>query len=168
MNTNNQPTITLIRHAKSSWHNPSLIDFDRPLNRRGIMDAPKVGTALVQAGVSFDKVLCSNAQRARHTMLLLQQGMAIDDNIIEYRQDLYGAGANYLLTCIKARQESAHNIAIIGHNPGMEDLANRLADQSVGHMSTCVAIQLEFDPDDWAELLPASGKVRLLIKPRDL
>lgn len=160
--------LILIRHAKSSWNNPSLTDFDRPLNKRGTRDAPKVGAALTRAGISFDKVLCSDARRACRTLSLVGQEVSMDDDAIVYRHSMYGASSGHLLSCIKEQPDTVATLALIGHNPGMEDLANSLAEVPVGAMSTCNAIQLEFDCDHWAELSPAKGKLMLHIKPRDL
>ena len=160
--------LTLIRHAKSSWNNPSLTDFDRPLNKRGIHDAPRVGAELEQAGISFDRVLCSDARRARQTLLLISQSVPIDADVIEYRPDMYGASAGHLLSCIAEQAEAVTDIALVGHNPGMEDLAHRLEDEAVGAMSTCNVVRLEFDCENWCDLSSASGKVVLIIRPRDL
>ena len=161
-------TLTLIRHAKSSWNNPSLTDFDRPLNKRGIRDAPKVGTAIEQAGISFDRVLCSDARRARQTLSLLSHGVTVDDDVIEYRHDMYGASAHHLLSCIAEQADSVSDIALVGHNPGMEDLANNLADEHIGAMSTCNVVQIEFDCDSWSDLSSASATVAFIIRPGDL
>jgi phosphohistidine phosphatase len=161
-------TLTLIRHAKSSWSNPSLSDFERPLNKRGTHDAPRVGAALQQADISFDRVLCSDAQRARQTLTLLGQGIEVNEGIIEYRHDLYGASANHLLTCVKEQSDSINNLALVGHNPGMEDLAEMLASSPPGLMPTCCVIHLVYECESWSGLLQAQGEVALQISPRDL
>ena len=161
-------SITLIRHAKSSWNNPSFTDFERPLNKRGSRDAPRVGAAMKQADVIFDKVLCSDAKRARQTLSLLKQEIEIDEGIIGYRHDMYGASANHLLSCITEMPNSIENIALIGHNPGMEDLANKLAEFPVGPMPTCCVIHLLYEFDGWGDLLQTTGKIALQIRPREL
>ncbi len=161
-------TLTLIRHAKSSWNNPSLSDFERPLNKRGIGDAPKVGAALAEAGLSFDRLLCSDAQRTRQTLSLLRQGIEIDEQIIEYRHDLYGASADHLYTSISSQPSSILHLALIGHNPGMEDLANSLAEQAIGPMPTCCVVQLRFECEAWVDMPMSAGNIGLMIRPRDL
>ena len=161
-------TVTLIRHAKSSWSDPSFTDFERPLNKRGMRDAPRVGTALSLADVVFDRVLCSDAKRARQTLSLLKQGIEIDEEIIEYRHDLYGASADHLFSCITEQPDSIYNFALVGHNPGMEDLANGLAEEHIGPMPTCCVIHLAVEFDAWDDLLKTRGKVALTIRPRDL
>lgn len=161
-------TLTIIRHAKSSWNDPSLTDFQRPLNKRGVRDAPRIGEALHERGVSFDAVLCSDAQRAMQTLSLLGQGMAIDEEIVAYRHDMYGATANHLVSCIAEQPDSLSSIALVGHNPGMEDLAYKLAEQPVGHMSTCNVVQLLFECSKWSDLSPGTGKAALILRPREL
>jgi len=161
-------TVALIRHAKSSWSDPSFSDFERPLNKRGIRDAPRVWAALSQADVSFDRVLCSDAKRARQTLSLLKQGIVIDEEIIGYRHDLYCASADHLFSCITEQPDSIYNLALVGHNPGMEDLANSLAEEHIGPMPTCCVIHLAYECDTWDDLFQARGKVALTIRPRDL
>ncbi len=143
-------------------------DFERPLNKRGVTDAPKVGASLQKAGFSFDRILCSDAQRAQQTLLLIRQGIEIDERIIEHRHDLYCASADHLLSCITEQPDSIFNIALVGHNPGMEDLANSLAEQAIGPMPTCCVVQLQFECEDWAKLAIQAGNISLIIRPREL
>ena len=160
--------LTLIRHAKSSWDNPSSTDFERPLNKRGIHDAPKVGAVLEEAGVSFDRVLCSDARRARQTLLLISQSVPIDEDVIDFRSDMYGASAHHLLSCVAEQADTVSDIALVGHNPGMEDLAATLAGEVVGAMSTCNVVRIGFECESWSDLYGLSGNVSLIIRPRDL
>lgn len=145
-----------------------MTDFERPLDKRGIHDAPRVGAVLDETGISFDRVLCSDARRARQTLSLISQGGAIKDDVIEYRSDMYGASAHHLLSCLAEQADADSNIALVGHNPGMEDLANSLAEEAVGAMSTCNVVQIEFDCDSWSDLPGLTGNVTLVIRPRDL
>jgi len=168
MSTVVERSVTLIRHAKSSWDNPLLRDFERPLNKRGRKDAPAVGAALASAGIVFDKVLCSDARRARQTLDLIRSNLNIKQKVIDYKHELYGAGANVMLSMIISQPAQVHHLALLGHNPGMEDLANRLAESSTGKMSTGCVIQLLFDCKSWAGLVSSTGRAGLLIRPRDL
>ena len=161
-------TLTLIRHAKSSWNDRFLTDFERPLNKRGIADAPKVGAALNQAGLSFDQILCSDAKRTKQTLSLLGQGIEIDEKVIEYRHDLYGASVDQLLSSISSQASDIYHLALIGHNPGMEDLADSLLTQAIGPMPTCCVVQIQFDCEDWLELPVSEGNLGLMIRPREL
>lgn len=168
MGTKAKRTVTLIRHAKSSWRDPSLTDFERPLNKRGLRDAPRIAAALENTSVSFDKVLCSDARRAKQTLSMIAQALEIHEGIIEYRRDLYGASASHLFSCIKEQADSTRNIALLGHNPGMEELANSLCEEPVGPMPTCCVIRLVFEFAPWSELLPASGELVFQLKPKSL
>jgi len=168
MNKPTKRTITLIRHAKSSWRDPSLADFERPLNKRGMRDAPRVGAALSEKAISFDKVLCSEARRAKQTLSGLMQALEIHEEIVEYRRDLYAASASDLFSCLKEQTDSNRHIALLGHNPGMEELANSLCDEAAGPMPTCCVIQLLFESTSWNKLLPASGELTVRLKPRNL
>ena len=163
MNKPTKRTITLIRHAKSSWSDPSLTDFERPLNKRGMRDAPRVGAALSEKTITFDKVLCSDAQRARQTLGLLKQTVHIGEDTIEYRSELYGASAQRLLSGIKEQPNSVQHIAVLAHNPGIEELADILSEVAVGPMPTCCVVHLSFDCSTWNDLPLASGQLVLRI-----
>lgn len=134
--------LTLIRHAKSSWKAPVASDFDRPLNRRGGRDAPRMGAELARLGIQFDTVLCSSAVRARETLAGLRQGMSIDDNCIEYRRELYLAPAQRLYDMVRDLAGTRKDIALIGHNPGIEDLAARLSGGDIEYMPTCCVVRI--------------------------
>ena len=168
MNKLTERTITLIRHAKSSWRDSSLADFERPLNKRGMRDAPRIGAVLSEKGISLDKVLCSDALRARQTLDLVKQEMHMDESTIEYRSELYGASAQRLLSCIKEQHSSIAHIALLAHNPGIEELADTLSEMAVGPMPTCCVVHLSFDCASWRDLPLSTGKVTLRLKPRNL
>ena len=157
-----------MRHAKSSWSDPSLSDFERPLNKRGIADVPRIAAALSEQRISFDKVLCSTAQRARQTLALLEQHLDINKAVIEYHQELYGASVERLLSCIAEQPESIEHIVLLGHNPGVEDLADRLSTVAVGPMPTCCVVQLSLGCTAWSNLPPRCGNLVLQLKPREL
>ena len=168
MNKKVMRTITLIRHAKSSWSDPNLSDFERPLNKRGIRDAPRIATALSEQDISFDKVLCSAAQRARQTLALLSQHLDINEAIIEYRNELYGASVDRLLSCIAQQPKSVQHIALVGHNPGIEDLADLISRVAIGPMPTCCVVQLSLECTTWSILPPHCGNLVLQLKPKEL
>jgi phosphohistidine phosphatase len=161
--------LVLVRHAKSSWTNPDLADHDRPLNARGRDAATAVGQFLHGSGVRPDLVLCSSATRARQTLERLHfEGAAV---VIE--DDLYGAGASALLTRVLAVPNEVHTLAVIAHNPGIEDLARLLADQrddleAAGKFPTGAVADLEFAIDAWAEVAPGQGQLRSFVVPRAL
>ncbi len=110
----------LIRHAKSSWDDPLLDDHDRRLNDRGNRDAPKIGHWIAQLAKP-DLVLCSDARRTRETWNHIADALPL--TTVDYRADLYLASAQRLDRAIAAA--TVDTLAIVAHNPGIGDLANR-------------------------------------------
>jgi phosphohistidine phosphatase len=163
--------LLLIRHAKSSWGDPSLPDRERPLAGRGRKAAERMGAHLRNAGLRPDVVLCSPSRRTRETLEL----MAFPGAEVTYLDELYGASAPDLLASAREVRDDAEVIAIVGHNPGVQDLSIELAkDDSTEEarrvrqkFPTCgVAI---FDVDGaWPDV--ATGRVRLasFVVPKEL
>ncbi|GIT92525.1 phosphoglycerate mutase [Jannaschia pagri] len=109
--------LILLRHAKSSWGDALLEDFDRPLNRRGREAAPRIGAWLRTNGHTPDVILCSSALRTRQT----RDGLGFDDVTTEYHDDLYLAGSDLILKRLTAGK--GRTTMVIGHNPGMAEAA---------------------------------------------
>ena len=115
----------LFRHAKSSWSDETLDDFDRPLNKRGKKSAQVMGQYFVSQGVQPDMVVCSKAKRCKATLkLLLKQGFAPHSQV--FQNQFYLATSDKLLQVIKNTPETVKSLMIIGHNPGLETLAIKL------------------------------------------
>jgi phosphohistidine phosphatase len=112
----------LLRHAKSSWDDPSLSDHDRPLAPRGRRAARRIGRHLRDEGIAVSEVLCSSALRARQTLELVQPS-----GEIRIERGLYGASADELLGRLRAVPEGVDAVMLIGHNPAIQDLAVGLA-----------------------------------------
>ncbi len=157
--------LTLIRHAKSSWDNASLSDHARNLNNRGRRDAARMGEALRERGISFDLILCSSAKRARETLALLREQLEIEDDAITCLDDLYCASVPTLVELIQQVDNGKNNIAIIAHNPGLEDLAAMLSDESEPFI-TCTVMQIEFEMDNWKQVDKTGGKQTLFLNPK--
>lgn len=169
-------TLTLIRHAKSSWNDPDISDFERTLNKRGRHDAPRIGAELKQEldaqDISFDKMLCSTATRARETLDLLLPPLAINTDNILYLQELYCASTQEIFDAIadhanREQASEANHLAIIAHNPGLENLASHLTGKTFS-MSTCEVVQIEFDSQSWSEISGTKGKVIMDLCPKKL
>jgi len=159
--------LTLIRHAKSSWDNKGQPDFERVLNERGQGDARRMGQALDKREITFDQVLCSSAARAKETLSLLRENLDIEDNAILYLDDLYCASVPTLIQIIQQQNSNKNNIAIVAHNPGLEDLATTLSGNSES-FSTCTVMKIEFTFNDWSQLGTKTGIATLLLKPKTL
>ncbi|MGF1548883.1 MAG: histidine phosphatase family protein [Thiotrichales bacterium] len=158
--------LTLIRHAKSSWDNPLLRDFDRALNPRGQADAPLMGGVLRAAGVSVDRVISSPARRAITTAEIVATALGYPLNHIQREPRIYEATLDTLLEIVRALDPQAQSVALFGHNPGFSDLANHLSRQPIGELPTCAVVRLAFDVSAWHAIEPGSGKLLAFDYPK--
>lgn len=143
------PRLILMRHAKSSWGDLSLDDFERPLNGRGRASAKAMGDWMRAHGHVPDEVMCSSAERTGETCLRL--GF---DAPVQYRRDLYHASSEAMLACL--REAKGNVVLMIGHNPGIADFAARLVSEAPKHVRfhdypTCATLIADCC-EDWANV----------------
>jgi phosphohistidine phosphatase len=119
------PTLHLLRHAKSSWDDPSLADHDRPLAGRGRRDGKRIAEHMRRSGIEPELVLCSTAARTRETLALVEP--ALGSPTVELEDDLYGASSDELLARVRRLPAGVESALVIGHNPGLHELALALA-----------------------------------------
>ena len=119
------PTLYLLRHAKSSWDEPGLADHERPLAARGRRDGKRIAEHLRGEGIEPELVLCSSAERTRETLELVRPALGAATVLVE--DELYGASSDRLLARIRQVPEEVASVLVIGHNPGLEELALELA-----------------------------------------
>jgi len=164
-------TILLLRHAKSSWSNPGLDDFDRPLAERGLKDAPRMGKFLKKIGYKPDYLVSSPAQRARETSLLCLEGMKNDKSIIKWDENLYFGLPRKYVEAIQKTPDNCDLMMIVGHNPLMESTASILSDSSESsafRMPTAGLICLESYALHWKNIKPGTCQVKWMIIPKVL
>jgi phosphohistidine phosphatase len=165
--------VYLLRHAKSSWKDRSLADRERPLAGRGRRAAEAVAGHLEAEGIQPDLVLCSPARRARET---LERVEAAFGDPVETRLDeaLYGASEAELLACLRALAQEIDSVMVIGHNPGLEELALALASQGAQlarmreKYPTAALATIDLPAEDWRTIERGSGKLVAYVRPRDL
>ena len=150
--------IYILRHAKSSWNDQTLSDFDRPLNERGKRDAPQMGSKLAELSITPDLILSSAAKRAYATAVVIADKISYPKTLIEKRQDLYLASANKILKKINFVDDTHKSVMIVGHNPGLTDFANNLGQLQVANMPTCALVAIEFNVDEWQAVHWGLGK----------
>jgi phosphohistidine phosphatase len=169
-------TLLLLRHAKSSWDDPSLDDFDRPLAARGRKAAPVMADYLEKKGLLPDFVLLSPAARARETWALVARKLGGRIEVKELR-GLYLGAPSRLLDAIRRGPDRADRVMLIGHNPGMEHLAMVLAGPSSKRKAlaklhakfpTAALAEIEFEAGSWKDLARGSGRLKRLVYPKDL
>jgi phosphohistidine phosphatase len=156
----------LLRHAKSSWDDPTLADHDRPLAERGRKAAQLVGAYLRREGIRISLVLCSSARRARETLNLVDP-----PGEVEIEQELYGASAEQLLELVRQLPETSDSVMLIGHNPAMQELAVCLAgdDSELAEQKfpTGALATLTF-AGSWRDLRLGGAELVGFLKPREL
>lgn len=158
----------LIRHAKSDWSHAGTGDFDRPLNARGRRNAPQVGRYLASQGLRPQRVLCSTARRTVETVALLAPALGLAAGVIAYEPSAYLASADALLELLRTQDSANWSIALVGHNPGISELALQLAPCPFNEMPTCAAVSLTLAVERWASLQSGCGTLQLYCTPRQL
>jgi phosphohistidine phosphatase len=156
----------LIRHAKSSWANAALSDFERPLNDRGNKDAPFMAQKLAEAGARPDTVLSSPAKRAAKTAVIMAGGVGFAKDLIVYDQDIYSGSLQGLYTILHRLDDAGMELFFVGHNPDITDLAESLTGEHIGNIPTCGVVALECPIDRWSDLVPACGKLLFFDYPK--
>ncbi|MEJ5994949.1 histidine phosphatase family protein [Pedobacter sp. Du54] len=158
--------LLLIRHAKSDWGNPSVRDFDRPLNKRGYANAPEMGKRMVNQNIYPDLVISSPALRALTTAKYFSKEWEIDENNIQTDKTIYEATLKNLLNVVHQFDNRFNTIALFGHNPGLTDFANYLSEVNIYNMPTCSIVMLEFSFNDWHLVSSSTAKVLLFDYPK--
>lgn len=147
--------VTLLRHAKSSHHNLSLNDHDRPLNPRGERDAPVMGRRLTHKGGRPTLILTSTAVRARQTARLFAQAIGYPIEFIQSERELYLADPDIILDVIAGQDDAFDDLVVCGHNPGMTQLASDLSGTYIDNVPTCGLVVVVAEIDRWDQLGPS-------------
>jgi phosphohistidine phosphatase len=148
-------TLLLLRHAKSSWDHPELKDHDRPLNKRGKKEAPKVGKYLKANNLIPDLILSSTAHRAHDTAQAVAEACGFNQPI-ELNQDLYMSEPACYLDILHMLPDSINRVLVVGHNPDLETLLTLLTD-AAQHMTTAALAQIDLPISNWRELNEATN-----------
>jgi len=159
-------TLFILRHAKSSWKDDSLQDFDRPLNGRGRKGAELIGTLIRNKKLMPDLVLSSPAVRARETIEIVMKTAKLSAEL-RYDQRIYEASPLRLLEVISQIEEDKNRVLLVGHNPGLEELLQVLTG-SVEHMATGTLGKIDLKATKWTKALEDKGSLDWLVKPKEL
>lgn len=156
----------LVRHAKSSWGDLSLSDFDRPLNARGLADAPDMGKRLAHQGILPDLLLSSPAIRAITTCRKMAAAVGYSEDKIRMLKKLYHADPDQLLGVLR-ESEPAKSVMVFGHNPGLTEFANRLLGTDIDNIPTCGVVAAELNPREWQEISWSCGRLLFFDFPKN-
>jgi len=143
--------VFVVRHAKSSWDDPTISDQDRPLNERGLRNAPDMGSRLSDREVLPDVLISSTALRARTTAEIIADSMNFPKDQIVFDRALYHASATELQEYIGGLNDAHTSVMLFGHNPGMTSLVSHLFGLALDNLQTCGVVHLCFSAESWAE-----------------
>lgn len=159
-------TLFLLRHAKSSWDDSALSDFERPLNERGIKAAPLMGDRIRQHQFQIDLIISSPAKRAAQTALLIKDGARIICEI-QFNKTIYEASTQALRQIVASVGNEIDSVLLVGHNPGFENLLEFLTGES-HPMPTAALAVINLRINEWNKLLAGAGELRMLLRPKEL
>jgi len=158
--------LIVVRHAKSSWADAGMQDFDRPLNNRGLNDAPIMAERLLAKGIHLQAILSSPANRALTTAAIFANKMEIPfQNIIQI-PGLYHASSETLFSVAKQIEDNYHTVAIFTHNPGITSFVNQLSEKYIIDMPTCGVFAVKANVDSWQMLTPKSTTFHFFDYPK--
>lgn len=158
-----------MRHAKSSWNYPGLKDFERPLNKRGKRDAPRMGQYLKELQLVPDQIFSSPAARAKATVLNVIKELEIPESTIKWSENLYFKGAGAYIEAIRSADESSEIVMTVGHNPMTEDAIDVLSAGSLNKpIKTATIACFEFKADSWRNIQFEEKALKWIVGPKDL
>ncbi|MGW8194747.1 MAG: SixA phosphatase family protein [Desulforhopalus sp.] len=158
--------IYLIRHAKSSWKNPGLDDYDRPLSKRGKKNAPEMARRLAARGVCPERIVSSPAKRARSTAVSMAKGTGYDKKNIRYEKNLYMGSLSYHLHLIAGMLQEVDVLFLVGHNYVITELAEHLTGSALGNVPTCGVVAVEYRRDIDFTMEAGHGKLLFFDFPK--
>ena len=156
----------LIRHAKSSWSDPTVSDYYRTLNKRGKKDAPFMAATLANTGVQPDIILSSPAKRAKKTACFIAKGVGYPTDSIVYDDNIYSASTEELFRLLRKVDEKINELFLIGHNFAITDLAVALTDVVIENIPTSGIVAMECRIKKWSNIGPGSGKILFFDYPK--
>ncbi len=158
-------TLYIIRHAKSSWEF-DLDDHKRPLNNRGLKDADLIGKELKNLINTIDKVISSDAERAKSTAKIILDNLEVDDAIFNLEPKLYDFNGHQVIEVIKNCDDKVNALMVFGHNHAFTSIANLYGSEMIDNLPTAGVIGIQFDIDSWKDV--SVGKNILTLFPKDL
>lgn len=160
--------LLLMRHAKSSWDNRELRDFDRPLNKRGERDAPKMGRYLKDLNFVPDQIFSSPAIRAKMTTLFVIQEINFPKSAVTWNENLYYDGPEAYFNAIKNADDQSEMVMTVGHNPMTEDVISELSGHTAEKaIKTATIACFEFKTDSWKHIRYGADALKWIIGPKE-
>jgi phosphohistidine phosphatase len=146
--------VCFVRHAKSSWDHPGLDDFERPLEARGLHDAPMMARKMRELSLVPDYIITSGAMRARSTAEFFQKEFDIPSNSFVVNNDLYEASAESVYEVLRTAPDSARFVYLFGHNPTFTWVANSISGVRIDEVPTCGIVHAQAVLTTWTKFKP--------------
>ena len=159
--------LILVRHAKSSWADPQLPDHDRPLNARGVRNAPVMGARVQALGISAEGLITSSALRARTTAEHFLNALDPAPTELRVEPDLYHADVATWLAFMESLPDTWSSVMAFGHNPGLTELAADVWDLPVTNVPTCGVLWLTFAGPTWKNAAAGQPRTALFDYPKN-
>lgn len=170
-------TVLILRHAKSDWGNPDLADIERPLAKRGLEEAPRMGEVLALSKSAPDKILSSPAKRAKQTAEMVAKACGYRQ-AIQWEESFYGGNSFALIKALQNLSDTVERVLLIGHNPVLEETVAILGEPAFSRgadeendgwaikLPTAGLVCLSFGIDSWDDLEPGQGVLQWFITPK--
>ncbi len=159
-------TLLILRHAKSSWKDGNLPDYERPLNKRGERNAPEMGRLLLEKELTPQFIFSSSARRAQQTAELVMQACGYGGKV-DFRRALYASGPKIYLDTLRETDDDYQRVMVVGHNPDLEELLVMLTG-SLDALPTAALAEVALPIERWSELDEGvDGELRNLWRPRE-
>lgn len=165
-NNGKMKTIYVIRHAKSSWDTPNLIDHERPLLEKGIKRTKLVGEYLVKNNIKTGLLISSDAVRALETSKLIAEAIGYPAESIKTDHRIYHEGANHVYDVLNEVPQNIDSVMIVGHNPTLTDFINDFLDKEMDWLPTSGMVSFSFETDEWKEIAGLRPITNFVISPR--
>jgi phosphohistidine phosphatase len=159
--------LLIIRHAKSSWKFAGLSDKERPLNERGLRDAPFMAKTLVEKGILPDLMVTSNAVRAMTTAAIFAQNIGYSKGDLKVKPEIYEASIETIYKVVESFDDTANTVFVFGHNPTFTYFANEFLNEPISNIPTCGIVAIEFDIENWGEIRNSNFKCLFFDFPKN-
>ncbi len=161
-------TLLLVRHAKSSWDNLELSDFDRPLNGRGKHDAPEMAKRVKERKIKIDRFLSSPAKRAKKTAEYFMDEYSSKKNNLVLIPSLYEASVNNFFEALENMNDKDDVVGLFSHNPGITNFVNSLTEKKIDNMPTCGVFAINIQTKKWKDFQDARKEFLFFDYPKNI
>tara|TARA_Y100000768_G_scaffold300247_1_gene234010 strand:+ start:1008 stop:1493 length:486 start_codon:yes stop_codon:yes gene_type:complete len=158
--------LIIVRHSKSSWKDHSLLDFDRPLNKRGNEDGKKMSKLLKNYINSVDLLISSSSKRTRLTSSYFQKEIQFENSF--FTKKLYHASSHEIIKKLSEIESGVNSVLLIGHNPGLTEFINKTTRINIFNLPTTGVVIINYEIKNWLDLDYKVGNVELIKFPKEI